>query len=89
MLIVFWQKPSSSVVRFNLKFICLLMVVAGAPALCYLILYGPVIHTVLPDIGGLFRGMLSLVQAMTVGLSGSVLIVLVYAIPASIRHYSR
>jgi tetrahydromethanopterin S-methyltransferase subunit C len=73
----------------TLRFTALVVIVAGAPSFWYLILYGMTIQTILPDIGLLFRGMLSLIQVMTVGLSGLILTGISAAIYALIVHDRR
>jgi hypothetical protein len=88
-LIKIWRESSSSVVMLNLRFTALVMLMAGAPSFWYLILYGTKIQTILPDIGLLFRGMLSLIQVMTVGLSGLILTGVSATIYALIRLYKR
>ena len=88
-IIRIWRENLSSILTLNLKLTALVMLVAGAPALWYLVLYGPIIHTVLPDIGLLFRGMLSLIQVMTVGLSGLIftgISVIITALAGHSRH---
>jgi hypothetical protein len=81
------HEPPPSLLTLNLKFTALMMLVAGAPSFWYLVLYGVTIKTVLPDIGLLFRGMLSLVQVMTVGLSGLILTGLSAIITALVGHF--
>jgi hypothetical protein len=69
----FCHTSSTGIVKMNLSFTSIIMLAAGAPAFWYFILYGPVIRTILPDIGLLFRTMLSLLEVMTIGLSGLLL----------------
>lgn len=88
-LVKIWHETPSSIVILILKFTALVMIAAGAPSFWYLIVYGTTIHTTLPDIGLLFRGMLSLVQVMTVGLSGLILTGISAATYALIGHYRR
>jgi hypothetical protein len=88
-LVRIWRETSSSSVMLTLMFTALVVIVAGAPSFWYLILYGMTIQTILPDIGLLFRGMLSLIQVMTVGLSGLILTGISAAIYALIVHDRR
>lgn len=68
-----WRESQSIVIRRCLNFTFLMLLVATAPALWYFIKYGPTVQKVLPDIGLLFRAMLSLLEGMTVGVIGLVL----------------
>jgi hypothetical protein len=88
-LVRIWRETPSSSVMLTLRFTALVVIVAGAPSFWYLILYGTTIQTILPDIGLLFRGMLSLIQVMTVGLSGLILTGISAAIYALIVHDRR
>jgi hypothetical protein len=73
----------------NLGFTSIILLVAGAPAFWYFILYGPVIRTIMPDIGLLFRTMLSLLEVMAVGLSGLLLTGISAVVLALISRHQR
>jgi hypothetical protein len=73
MITGFWRESLTDLVRKSLAFTAFIMLVAGIPALWYFILYGPFIRTILPDIGLLFRAMLSLLEVIAVGVCGLLL----------------
>jgi hypothetical protein len=69
-MIKLWRDYPVNIVRICLGFTMIMLLVAAYPALWYFIVYGPTIQKVLPDIGLLFRGMLSLLEVMTIGATG-------------------
>ena len=69
-LVKLWREYPINIVRICLGFTMIILLAAASPALWYFITSGITIQKVLPDIGLLFRAMLSLVQAMTVGVTG-------------------
>jgi len=73
----------------NLEFIytILVMLMASLPALYYIVMYGPVIGLVLPDISLLFRCMLSLVQILVIGIGGLVLTGITVAVAGLIHRH--
>ncbi len=72
-MINLWRCNPANIVWICLGFTMIMLLAAAGPALWYFILYGPSIQKVLPDIGLLFRAMLSLVEVMTVGVTGLVI----------------
>jgi hypothetical protein len=69
-MIKIWRVYPETIIWICLGFSMIILLTAAGPALWYFIIYGPTIQKVLPDIGLLFRAMLSLLEAMTVGVTG-------------------
>ncbi|MBN2678263.1 MAG: alkaline phosphatase family protein, partial [Anaerolineaceae bacterium] len=70
LLVKIWRHPPSQIAIMTSIYTAFTMLVTALPAIWYLLLFGPRIEIILPNIGLLFLGMLSLIQVLTVGVTG-------------------